>query len=837
MEINNYDFNSFNNVNKTSSAFKMIVIILIASFGISYNSFAQAPPSPTATAANNFTCTSFNANWTAVSGAVAYYIDVSTDVAFTTFVNVYNNLNVGNSLTYNVTGLNSTYYYYRVRVDDGSNVSLNSNTITVNAGPIAATSAATATNITCSSFEANWGALSGATTYYLDVSTSSSFSTFLAGYNNLNIGNVITETITGLTAYMSYYYRVRVSNGCSISSNSNTIVAGTTYPTLSSTLSPSAICSGSAFNYTPSSSTSGTAFAWTRAAVAGISNAAATGIGNPIEVLINTTTSPINVTYVFTLTANGCTNPTTYNVVVTVKDTPSINSNPNPSAICSGSTFNYSITSSTGGASFAWTVAQTGVSGATAGTGTTISEALSTTSINQGTAVYSITVSANGCTGMNNVTATVNPLPVLSSTLTPPAIFTDYVFSYTPTCLITGTAFTWTRATTAGISNTAANGNGDPNEILINTSGNPVNVTYVYYLTVNGCTNPTTYSVIVTVNPKAVWPGDTDNDSLVNNNDLLPIGIHFAQTGTPRANTGNIWQAYVANNWGTQQTNGEDVKHADSNGDGVVDANDTLAITSNFNLTHVIVPPVYTDFDVRATSDMYFVINNIAYNPGDWVTAELWLGTLASPLSNLYGIAFDINYDASVVQTGTESIGYAANWLGTPGTDAITISQIDGLANTAYGAMTRTDHTNRSGYGKIAEFKFQINSSFTATDTMLLSISSYRANDAVGMAKTLTIATDSIFINSMTTGIYSKQAASSVSISPNPFSSQTTVSFTTEMKNVNVKIVDILGKEIKNISFSGKQLVVEKGELNAGVYFIQVISEKNMIANEKMVIQ
>ena len=40
------------------------------------------------------------------------------------------------------------------------------------------------------------------------------------------------------------------------------------------------------------------------------------GTGDISETLVNTTASPVNVTYVYTLTANGC--PNTQSVVVTV---------------------------------------------------------------------------------------------------------------------------------------------------------------------------------------------------------------------------------------------------------------------------------------------------------------------------------------------------------------------------------------------------------------------------------------------------------------------------------------------------------------------------------------
>lgn len=69
-------------------------------------------------------------------------------------------------------------------------------------------------------FTANW-TTNGATTYYLDVSTSPSFATFLPGFNNLNVGVATTYNLTGLTCGTTYYYRVRGATACGLSVNSN----------------------------------------------------------------------------------------------------------------------------------------------------------------------------------------------------------------------------------------------------------------------------------------------------------------------------------------------------------------------------------------------------------------------------------------------------------------------------------------------------------------------------------------------------------------------------------------------------------------------------------------
>jgi N-acetylneuraminic acid mutarotase len=80
-----------------------------------------------------------------------------------------------------------------------------------------------ATSIASNSFTANWSDVSGATGYRLDVSTSSSFNTYVTGYQNLNVGNATSRGVTGLNVSTTYYCRVRAYNGAGTSGNSNVI--------------------------------------------------------------------------------------------------------------------------------------------------------------------------------------------------------------------------------------------------------------------------------------------------------------------------------------------------------------------------------------------------------------------------------------------------------------------------------------------------------------------------------------------------------------------------------------------------------------------------------------
>jgi PKD repeat protein len=389
-----------------------------------------------------------------------------------------------------------TYSYTLVAVGC-SNVQ--SVTVTVNPSPALTSSLAPPAICSNTAFSYTPTSATGGTTFNWSRATVAGITPAgpTSGTNNPN--ETLVNTTTNAIS-VTYAYTL-TANGCS--NVQNVVVSVKPTPVLSTTLTPPAICSNTAFSYVPASLTAGTTFNWSRATVAGITPVGPTsGTNNPNETLINTTASPIVVTYAYTLAATGCSN--VQNVTVTVNPSSTLSSSLTPPAICSNTAFSYTPTSATAGTTFNWSrasIAGITPAGPTSGTNNP-NETLVNTTPNAINVTYAYTLAANGCNNVQNVVVSVKPTPVLSTTLTPPAICSNTAFSYVPASLTAGTTFNWSRATVAGITPVGpTSGTNNPNETLVNTTTNPIVVTYIYTLAAAGCSN--NQSVTVTVNPSA----------------------------------------------------------------------------------------------------------------------------------------------------------------------------------------------------------------------------------------------------------------------------------------------------------------------------------------------
>lgn len=291
-------------------------------------------------------------------------------------------------------------------------------------------------------------------------------------------------------------YFVRAQGSCNTTTCASVLVTVNPVPFASASPSPQTICSGTATSIALGSFTPGTTFAWT-VVQAGVTGATASS-GPTIAQTLTFVTSPGTATYTVTPTAAGCAgSPIT--VVVTVNPIPVATATPVAQTICSGGTTSVALTSTVTGTTYSWTVAQTGVSGGTNANGSTIAETLTATGTVSGTAVYSVTPTANGCPGAPiTVTITIDPTPIVTATPSSQTICSGSTTSIALTSNVSGSTFAWTVVQSGGVTG-GASGTG----ILIAdvlttlTAG-----TAVYTITPSANTCPgVPIQVTITVNP------------------------------------------------------------------------------------------------------------------------------------------------------------------------------------------------------------------------------------------------------------------------------------------------------------------------------------------------
>lgn len=344
----------------------------------------------------------------------------------------------------------------------------------------------------------------------------------------------------------------------------------------------------------------------------------------------------------------------------------------------------------------------------------------------------------------------------------------------------------------------------------------------------NNCTNTQTVSVTVNNTCADVWPGDANSDGTADNTDILELGLHYTQTGPVRASVSNSWQSYHANNWTGTITNGQNLNHSDCNGDGAINANDTVAIYNNYGLVHA--------FKAANTNtvnpQLSIVPDQNMVNTGQWGTASIYLGSSSAPISNINGIAFTINFDHTLIEPNSIYLDYPTSFV-----DAgqnLHFRKTDFNNDLIYTATTHTLSANASGYGKIAILHYRIKTTLTQDAVLNIGLSSANQSNASGSITPLTAGTNTLMAIGSTVGIDEISQSNTV-VYPNPATNAINIISSLELQKV--ELTDVMGSLVLREQLSGKEGQLQVSGLANGIYFINVYGNNRIIRHEKIVVQ
>lgn len=215
-------------------------------------------------------------------------------------------------------------------------------------------------------------------------------------------------------------------------------------------------------------------------------------------------------------------------------------------------------------------------------------------------------------------------------------------------------------------------------------------------------------TVVIVHTVSCVWAGDADDNMVVDNYDILPIGLGYNLIGDPRPNAGIDFDCEPHFNWNqATPVSNVDYKHADTDGDGIIEMDDTMAIVQNWGMIHMRTTP--NDQGTQASaSNTPFLVNYAAAQAGATVRLPILLGSQTNPVDSAYGLAYTIYYDQSMVDTNSVTVDFDTSWLGTEHVDMATIHKNFFDYGQIQIGMTRIDHQPVSGYGQIGTLQFTI---------------------------------------------------------------------------------------------------------------------------------
>ena len=201
-----------------------------------------------------------------------------------------------------------------------------------------------------------------------------------------------------------------------------------------------------------------------------------------------------------------------------------------------------------------------------------------------------------------------------------------------------------------------------------------------------------------------VWPGDTNFDGVVNMEDLLPLGLCMGEVGVPRSEQPAAdWYGVYADDWNDPfEASPVDLKHLDTDGDSMVTALDTMAISAYYGRTHsmnsTVIPFSENPIELQGA---------VFASPGDLITLDMIMGSPNNPAIDVYGFTFPFQYNPDFFVPSSVAINYnTSSWL-TYNSPVLkmTRNNLEGLIESGF---TRTSGLAASGEGKVGYVSFVV---------------------------------------------------------------------------------------------------------------------------------
>ncbi|MEL6944446.1 MAG: T9SS type A sorting domain-containing protein, partial [Bacteroidota bacterium] len=325
-------------------------------------------------------------------------------------------------------------------------------------------------------------------------------------------------------------------------------------------------------------------------------------------------------------------------------------------------------------------------------------------------------------------------------------------------------------------------------------------------------------------NENAVLPGDSDLNEEVNHYDLINIGIGYGQTGPIRENATLDFIPQAADDWAasTPITN-INYKHADTNGDGIINSEDTEAIDLNWTNTPTLVNTAFTEEGIPFYVDAG-ILRLLETNQ-----LPIILGTETQMAEKIYSIAFSIYYESEMMLNDGLMVTLENSWLG-DSEELISVQRFFPEEKRIDMAISRIDQQGVTGFGEIGALNIVMEDVILFQNEREVKFTIDHV-EAIGEVQTkpMGISTRPSFaqIQQGTTATYNL-LDQSIFIYPNPATTEIILS-SDKLYIEGVELRNLLGRRV-SIIYSNNRINLES--LPPGSYFLTIHTNKGTITKK-----
>ncbi len=324
-----------------------------------------------------------------------------------------------------------------------------------------------------------------------------------------------------------------------------------------------------------------------------------------------------------------------------------------------------------------------------------------------------------------------------------------------------------------------------------------------------------------------VWPGDTNNDGLVDAIDVLAIGTYFGLSGPARDDASTEWSGQIAEAWDP-----EAATYADTDGSGTVNHTDLLAVGLNYGQTH--------DDATATQSSSIAEINLPALNNNQYIEVTFQANTALAVQGLAFVFSIDGLSESDALIYDLEAGSWADAWFS--GNTILDFQRVDGLsASAAYVHRGSTQPVSVDGM-----FSFGIDALTNWPSGSKLVIERVVFVDANNSQVSFDDFNVEIDIQS-DVSIGDSEIPQRMALHqnyPNPFNPTTNIAFDINAQStVTIEVVNVLGQRVailadnEDLAPGSYTRVFDANRLPSGMYLIRMNASNEVFTRKMMLVK